>query len=129
MNWDIVLRLAGGLGGLAVLIVLPWQIWKMKAETKAGTGKTTADSAAVLTENALKMLEMLEPAQQEIDRLEARLKSANLRANDLEAALKSSQGRVNELEAEVQLLRNQVTVMTKEVTDLRVENSTLRGGG
>jgi chromosome segregation ATPase len=101
----------------------------MKAETKAGTGKTTADSAAVLTENALKMLEMLEPAQQEIDRLEARLKSANLRANDLEAALKSSQGRVNELEAEVQLLRNQVTVMTKEVTDLRVENSTLRGGG
>lgn len=114
MNWDIVLRIAGVLGGLAVLIVLPWQIRKMKAET----GKTSADAAAVLMEKALNMLE---PAQQEIDRLEFRLQAANVRVASLEDALKESQ-------AEVQSLRNQVTAMTKEVIELRTENTTLRGG-
>lgn len=116
MDWNIVLQGAGILGGAAVL-TLPWQIRKMKADT----GKTTADSAAVLTANALKMLEMLEPAQQEIDRLELRLKSANDRVDILDGALKESQ-------AEVQDLRNQVTAMTKEVIELRAENSSLRGG-
>jgi septal ring factor EnvC (AmiA/AmiB activator) len=121
MNWDIVLRIAGILGGLAVAslpVVLPWQIRKSKAET----GKVSADAAAVLTEKALKMLDMLEPAQQEVDRLEARLKAANDRANQLELDLQKSQ-------AEVQDLRNQVTAMTKEVIELRAENSSLKGGG
>jgi chromosome segregation ATPase len=87
---------------------------------KADTGKTTADSAAVLTANALKMLEMMEPAQQEIDRLEARLKAANERVDRLDSALRESQ-------AEVQDLRNQVTAMTKEVIELRAENKRLQG--
>jgi septal ring factor EnvC (AmiA/AmiB activator) len=99
-------------------VVLPWQIRKSKAET----GKVSADAAAVLTEKALKMLDMLEPAQQEVDRLEARLKAANDRANQLELDLQKSQ-------AEVQDLRNQVTAMTKEVIELRAENSSLKGGG
>lgn len=99
-------------------MVLPWQIRKSKAET----GKVSADAAAVLTEKALKMLDMLEPAQQEVDRLEARLKAANDRANQLELDLQKSQ-------AEVQDLRNQVTAMTKEVIELRAENSSLKGGG
>lgn len=119
MNWQTVLGVVSALGGLTALgalIFLPWQIKKMKADT----GKTTADGAAVLTTNALKMLEMLEPAQQEIDRLEARLVSANGRAERLDAALRESQ-------AEVQDLRNQVTAMTKEVLELRAENSTLKG--
>jgi len=68
------------------------------------------------------MLEILEPAQQEVDRLEARLKAANDRANKLELDLQKSQ-------AEVQDLRNQVTAMTKEVIELRAENSSLKGGG
>jgi peptidoglycan hydrolase CwlO-like protein len=82
-------------------VVLPWQIRKSKAET----GKVSADAAAVLTE-----------------RLEARLKAANDRANQLELDLQKSQ-------AEVQDLRNQVSAMTKEVIELRAENSSLKGGG
>jgi predicted nucleic acid-binding Zn-ribbon protein len=112
MDWNIVLQAAGALGGIAVL-TLPWQIRKMKADT----GKTSADSAAVLTENALKMLE---PAKQEMGWLEDRLNAARSRVTDLEEALKESQ-------AEVQDLRNQVTAMTKEVIELRTENLTLKG--
>jgi septal ring factor EnvC (AmiA/AmiB activator) len=97
------------------VLTLPWQIKKLKADT----GKTSADSAAVLTEKALKMLEMLEPAQQEVDRLEARLKAANERVERLEGALKESQ-------AEVQELRNKVAAMTKEVTELRAEKESGR---
>lgn len=119
MDWKIVLQVVSALGGVTVLtalVFIPWQIRKLKAET----GKTTADGAAVLTANALKMLEMLEPAQQEIDRLEARLQLANGRLDAVNAALRESQ-------AEVQDLRNQVTAMTKEVIQLRDENSTLKG--
>lgn len=117
MNWwPLVLQVAGGLGGITAIValfLLPSQIRKIRSET----GKTSADAAAVLTENALKMLE---PAQQEINRLEARLKSANDRVTSLEAGLLASQ-------SEVQDLRNQVTGMTKEVMELRAENSTLKG--
>lgn len=94
-------------------LVLPWQIRKAKAETS----KTSADTAAVLTEKALKMLE---PAEQQVSWLEGRLEAASVRVKNLEEALLHSQ-------AEVQDLRNQVTAMTKEVIELRAENTTLKG--
>lgn len=113
MNWDIILRVAGVLGGLAVL-VLPWQIRKVKAETR----KTSADAAAILTEHALKMLE---PAQAQAKDLFDQLKATRARVRRLEEDLKASQ-------AEVQDLRTQVAAMTKEVVELRAENDVLRGG-
>lgn len=85
---------------------------------RADTSKTSADAAAVLTENALKMLE---PARAEIDALEVRLKSARERVSNLEEALKVSQ-------AEVQELRNQVGAMSKELTEQREINERLQGG-
>jgi chromosome segregation ATPase len=107
MNWGLVLQAGGVIGGLVVLIGLPWQIRKVKAETR----KTSVDAAEVLIKNALVMLE---PASGEIGRLEARLKAAS--------------ERVASLEAEVQGLRNQVGAMTKEIIELRDENGRLREG-
>lgn len=48
MNWELVLKIAGILGGLAVAVLpvlLPWQIRKIRAET----GKTDAEAAQILT--------------------------------------------------------------------------------
>lgn len=114
MNWDLILRFGGVLGGLSTLIILPWQIRRVRAVTK----KHSADVTEVLVDKALSMLE---PAEDIIDRLEARLGKADQRATELEAELKASK-------ADVQDLREQVAVLTKEVVALRVENEALRGG-
>jgi predicted nucleic acid-binding Zn-ribbon protein len=123
MNWTLVLQIASTLGGLATLsavFILPWQIRKMRSETK----KTDLDGAKVLSDTALAFLA---PARAEIAELEKRLRSANDRANSLQTALESSQARVHQLEAEVQGLRNQVGTMSKEMTAIQDENSRLRG--
>lgn len=122
MNWPLVLQITTSLGGLAALagfFVLPWQIRKMRSETK----KTDLDGAKVLSDTALAFLA---PARAEIAELEKRLRSANDRANSLQTALESSQDRVHHLEAEVQCLRNQVGEMSKEMTAIQEENGRLR---
>lgn len=119
MNWTLVLQAASTLGGLAAvaaIVVLPWQIRKMRSETK----KTDLDGAKVLSDTALAFLA---PARAEIAELEKRLRSANDRASSLETALGKSQDRVHHLEAEVQGLRNQVSEMSKEMTVIQDENA------
>lgn len=125
MNWTLLLQAASTLGGLAAIaaiVVLPWQIRKMRSETK----KTDLDGAKVLSDTALAFLA---PARAEIAELEKRLRAANDRANSLQTALESSQDRVHHLEAEVQGLRNQVGAMSKEMSAIQDENARLRGQG
>jgi septal ring factor EnvC (AmiA/AmiB activator) len=110
MNWSTVaswIPAIVSVSGIASLLLVP--AWKRKIR---GDGHVSeADAASRLSDAALKLLE---PARQEIDRLNRRLAEAHRE--------------INKLEAEVHSARDQVGTITKELQASREEIIRLGGG-
>lgn len=101
-----ILGSLGGLGGLGALLMVRVQRRKLVSESH----NIDADAATKLSAASLALLE---PARQEINRLEKKLTKA------LE--------QVDALQAEVGSLRSQVSTMTKDLADSHDEIRRLTG--
>jgi septal ring factor EnvC (AmiA/AmiB activator) len=101
-----ILGSLGGLGGLGALLMVRGQRRKLFSESH----NIDADAATKLSAASL---ELLEPARQEIGRLEKKLTSAL--------------AQVDALQAEVGSLRSQVSTMTKDLADSHDEIRRLTG--
>lgn len=103
MDWKIIAAIVGtllGASGIGGLLLIPSQKRKYRSEGQL----TETDAATKLSDAALKLLE---PARQEIDRLNNRLANAEQRVELLTEALRTAQ-------AEVAELRSQVSRATKD---------------
>lgn len=101
-----ILGALGGAGGLVALLTVRGQRRKLLSESHS----IDADAATKLSAASL---ELLEPARQEIGRLEKKLTSAL--------------AQVDALQAEVGSLRSQVSTMTKDLADSHDEIRRLTG--
>lgn len=116
MDWKIVVAMAGilvGTSGITALFLIPAQKRRIRSEGQL----SEADAATKLSDAALKLLE---PARQEIDRLNGRLTRAEERVHQLTEDLRSAQ-------AEVADLRTQVFRATKDHASAIEEIHLLRG--
>lgn len=117
MDWKIVIAVIGivvGAGGITGLVLIPSQKRKFQSEGHL----TEADAATRLSDAALKLLE---PARQEIDRLNNRLTRAEERVEQLTNSLTAAQAEVSEL-------RTQVSRATKDHAAAIEEIHRLQGG-
>ena len=116
MGWlkDIapLLIALGGLGGLAAVLLVPAQIRKYRSEGNL----SDADAASKISAASVAMLE---PAQNEMKRLEERLKKQNVRADQLKLKADELQSKLDSTTAELQTLRNVVSAMSKELAELK----------
>lgn len=112
MNWLGIAGLivgGGGLGWLLKAFFIPAEKRKIHALAKI----SEADAAEKVSEIALKLLE---PARQEIDRLNTRLATADTRLATAEDLVQKLTASLRSAQAEVSDLRNDIQRMTKDHT-------------
>lgn len=109
MNASVLLQWLGALGGIGGVIAL----MTVRAQRRKLLSESHNIDADAATKLSAASLALLEPARQEIDRLQKQLGEAR--------------AEVGALQAEVSTLRGQVSTMTKDLADSHDEIRRLTG--
>lgn len=111
IDWETAILLATTIGGLGTTIVLVYRARAEKNKLTGETGKLSAETAAVISNSALLLLE---PMRIEITSLEGRIKSATERADRLERHLAESTIALNETTRKLEVASKRIDELLQE---------------